>query len=115
MLKSLVDWEKKYHASHKQNTSSQSIGEDASVREPMEVKNKDDVQSNFEKAKAHKSTTEAAIAEVIFLLCLLLVPYYEGHWVSLSFKISLMGHYSGITPESLNDQLRMIMFISVYQ
>lgn len=65
VLKSLVDWEKSHREPNKKSRSSQSDDGDASARESVEVKNKEDVTSNFEKAKAHKSTLEASIAEVI--------------------------------------------------
>ncbi|XP_015888964.3 brefeldin A-inhibited guanine nucleotide-exchange protein 5 [Ziziphus jujuba] len=63
VLKSLVDWEKSHREPNKKSRSSQSDDGDASARESVEVKNKEDVTSNFEKAKAHKSTLEASIAE----------------------------------------------------
>ncbi|XP_043689203.1 brefeldin A-inhibited guanine nucleotide-exchange protein 5 [Telopea speciosissima] len=63
VLKSLVDWERACRESEKQNKSSQSLEEDVLVRESVEPKNREDVPNSFEKAKAHKSTIEAAISE----------------------------------------------------
>ncbi|XP_076892587.1 brefeldin A-inhibited guanine nucleotide-exchange protein 5-like [Bidens hawaiensis] len=59
VLKSLVDWEK-LRRETKQNEHQKSIEEDSSA---TESKGTGDVANNFEKAKAHKSTLEAAIAE----------------------------------------------------
>ena len=64
MLKSLVDWEKSRRQPERKRGGSQSLEED-SARESVEIKSREDVTSNFEKAKAHKSTMEAAISEVI--------------------------------------------------
>lgn len=58
VLKSLVDWEKS-----RRESESQSKGIQSSEGESGEIKNRDDLTSNFEKAKAHKSTVEAAISE----------------------------------------------------
>ncbi|KAL3744597.1 hypothetical protein ACJRO7_013808 [Eucalyptus globulus] len=58
VLKSLVDWEKAHKESKGQN-----IHDDASYRESLEMNKKEDVPSNFEKAKAHKSSLEAAVSE----------------------------------------------------
>lgn len=55
VLKSLVDWEKLRRES-KQNEEQKSIEENSSATES---------QGNFEKVKAHKSTMEAAISEVL--------------------------------------------------
>lgn len=65
VLKSLVDWEKSRRESDSQNKSIQSPEGDTSAGESVDVKTRDGLTSNFEKAKAHKSTLEAAIAEVI--------------------------------------------------
>lgn len=65
VLKSLVEWEKLYRESEKQINETQSPEEKFSVKESLEIKSKDVITSNFEKAKAHKSTMEAAISEVI--------------------------------------------------
>ena len=51
--------------SEKQTKGSQSPEENVSVKEGLEIKSREDITSNFEKAKAHKSTMEAAISEVI--------------------------------------------------
>lgn len=67
VLKSLVDWEKSQRDSKKQTSGIQSLEDDALARGstvPDTSKN-EDVPSQFEKAKAHKSTMEAAISEVI--------------------------------------------------
>lgn len=63
VLKSLVEWEKSHQELDKNGKSSQSAGGEAS--ESVEVKNKENVTINFEKAKAHKSTLEAVISEVV--------------------------------------------------
>ncbi|KAK4564844.1 hypothetical protein RGQ29_006776 [Quercus rubra] len=63
VLKSLVDWEKSHRESEKQTKGSQSPEENFSVKEGLEIKSREDITSNFEKAKAHKSTMEAAISE----------------------------------------------------
>ncbi|KAM1605801.1 hypothetical protein PS2_026498 [Malus domestica] len=55
VLKSLVDWEKSRGESENQSNKTRSL--DGEAKEPV------DVTSNFEKAKAHKSTLEAAISE----------------------------------------------------
>lgn len=68
VLKSLVDWEKSQRDSKKQPGGIQSLEEDSLARGstvPDTSKNKEDVPSQFEKVKAHKSTMEAAISEVI--------------------------------------------------
>ncbi|XVF35229.1 hypothetical protein REPUB_Repub18cG0127500 [Reevesia pubescens] len=62
VLKSLVDWEKSRRQPERKRGGSQSPEED-SGRESVEIKSREDVTSNFEKAKAHKSTMEAAISE----------------------------------------------------
>ncbi|EXC13619.1 Brefeldin A-inhibited guanine nucleotide-exchange protein 1 [Morus notabilis] len=63
VLKSLVDWEKSRREYESRSKSIQSSAGEASVGESGEIKNRDDLTSNFEKAKAHKSTMEAAISE----------------------------------------------------
>ncbi|XP_038699983.1 brefeldin A-inhibited guanine nucleotide-exchange protein 5-like isoform X2 [Tripterygium wilfordii] len=63
VLKSLVDWERSCRDLEKQSKSSQSLEEDVSTRESIETKIREDGPNNFEKAKAHKSTVEAAISE----------------------------------------------------
>ncbi|KAB2019746.1 hypothetical protein ES319_D07G018000v1 [Gossypium barbadense] len=62
LLKSLVDWEKSRRQSERKRGGSGSPEED-SAGESVELKSREDVTSNFEKAKAHKSTMEAAISE----------------------------------------------------
>ncbi|OVA15766.1 SEC7-like [Macleaya cordata] len=63
VLKSLVDWEKSRKECEKQSTGSQTTEEEVLVRDRIESKSREDVPNSFEKAKAHKSTMEAAIAE----------------------------------------------------
>ncbi|XP_059461146.1 brefeldin A-inhibited guanine nucleotide-exchange protein 5 [Corylus avellana] len=63
VLKSLVDWEKSHRESENQTKGNQSSEEKVSAKESIEIKNREDITSNFEKAKAHKSTMEAAISE----------------------------------------------------
>lgn len=64
VVKSLVDWEKSRRESDKQRKASLSVEEEVSSRESDEVKGREE-PNNFEKLKAHKSTMEAAISEVI--------------------------------------------------
>lgn len=61
VLKSLVDWEKSQRKLDKESNNTTSLDE-VSTRESIEVKGGEDT-SNFEKAKAHKSTMEAVISE----------------------------------------------------
>lgn len=63
VLKSLVDWEKSRRESEKKSKTSQSNEEEGSSGESVDIKSWEDFPSNFEKAKAHKSTIEAAISE----------------------------------------------------
>ncbi|KAF4382922.1 hypothetical protein G4B88_010093 [Cannabis sativa] len=63
VLKSLVDWENARRESESQHKSIQSLEQEASTGESVDVKTRDGLTSNFEKAKAHKSTMEAVIAE----------------------------------------------------
>ncbi|GAV73997.1 Sec7 domain-containing protein/DUF1981 domain-containing protein/Sec7_N domain-containing protein [Cephalotus follicularis] len=63
VLKSLVDWEKAHRESGMLNKGTQSLEQEASVTESLEVKSREDMPNNFEKAKAHKSTMEAALCE----------------------------------------------------
>lgn len=65
VLKSLVDWEKLKRESEKHGSIIKSLEEEVLAREPhhAEAKNREDVPNQFEKAKAHKSTMEAAISE----------------------------------------------------
>ncbi|KAK9274482.1 hypothetical protein L1049_021730 [Liquidambar formosana] len=63
VLKSLVDWEKSCRESEQRSKSVQSLEEEVSGREAVDIKSREDGPNNFEKAKAHKSTMEAAISE----------------------------------------------------
>ncbi|KDP33992.1 hypothetical protein JCGZ_07563 [Jatropha curcas] len=63
VLKSLVDWEKLCRESEKKSKRSEYLEEEISAGEPGEIKSREDGPNNFEKAKAHKSTMEAAIGE----------------------------------------------------
>lgn len=58
MVKSLVDWEKSLKVSEKQTSTDDEL---SGMTKP---ENREDVSSDFEKAKAHKSTIEAAVAMV---------------------------------------------------
>ncbi|XP_057416198.1 brefeldin A-inhibited guanine nucleotide-exchange protein 5 isoform X2 [Lotus japonicus] len=60
VLKSLVDWEQSHRELIKLKSDQQ---EGVSAEDSLEVRSREDVTSDFEKAKAHKSTLEAAIAE----------------------------------------------------
>lgn len=64
ILKSLVDWEKSRRESEKQSKGNLNLEEEVSAGESDKNKGKEDLPNNFEKAKAHKSTMEAAISEV---------------------------------------------------
>ncbi|XP_021597943.1 brefeldin A-inhibited guanine nucleotide-exchange protein 5 isoform X2 [Manihot esculenta] len=63
VLRSLVDWEKLCREFGKKIKRVQSLEEEVSPGEFVEIKIREDVSNNFEKAKAHKSTMEAAIGE----------------------------------------------------
>ncbi|XAR51125.1 hypothetical protein NMG60_11005668 [Bertholletia excelsa] len=63
VLKSLVDWEKSRREFEKQRKGKQSLEMENLMRESDEAKIREDLSNNFEKAKAHKSTMEAAISE----------------------------------------------------
>ncbi|KAG6492868.1 hypothetical protein ZIOFF_047836 [Zingiber officinale] len=66
VLKSLVDWEKLKRESDKHSNIIRSLEEEVSGRDVASIneqKNTDDGLNQFEKAKAHKSTMEAAILE----------------------------------------------------
>lgn len=63
VLKSLVDWEKSRRESEKQSKGNLNLEEEVSAGESDKNKGKEDLPNNFEKAKAHKSTMEAAISE----------------------------------------------------
>jgi hypothetical protein len=73
ILKSLVDWEQARRGSSNQGTVVEYHEYDASARSLTtdETKVQDDGRNQFERAKAHKSTMEAAISEVGGLLFLL--------------------------------------------
>ncbi|KAJ4835000.1 Brefeldin A-inhibited guanine nucleotide-exchange protein 5 [Turnera subulata] len=62
VLKSLVEWEK-ICRDFLTIKSSKSLEEEAPSSESAETKTKEEVPNNFEKAKAHKSTLEAAVSE----------------------------------------------------
>ena len=62
VLKSLVDWEQSHRELEKLKNNQQ---EGSSSEDSFELRSREDVTSDFEKAKAHKSTLEAAIAEVL--------------------------------------------------
>ncbi|XVE53803.1 hypothetical protein DITRI_Ditri03aG0031500 [Diplodiscus trichospermus] len=62
VLKSLVDLEKSRRKSEGKRGGSQSPDEYLAI-ESVEIKSSEDGTSNFEKAKAHKATMEAAISE----------------------------------------------------
>mgnify|MGYP004720188761 FL=1 len=61
VIKSLVNWEKAQRESGKLKESSEV---ENSAKESDDSKGREDQASNFEKLKAHKSTLEAAVAEV---------------------------------------------------
>ncbi|KAI4380307.1 hypothetical protein MLD38_006512 [Melastoma candidum] len=63
VLKSLVDWEKAHRDSERQIIDAPSATEDVFDRVPSDGKKKEDIPSDFEKAKAHKSSLEAAASE----------------------------------------------------
>ncbi|OIW00195.1 hypothetical protein TanjilG_29185 [Lupinus angustifolius] len=60
VLKSLVDWEQSHRESERLKNNQQ---EGVSAEGSSEIRPREDVSNDFEKAKAHKSTLEAAIAE----------------------------------------------------
>lgn len=68
----MVDWEKMRRDSTKHSTLVQSLEENASTKDRAieEPKSREEGLSHFEKAKAHKSTLEAAVSEV--------VPWYKN-------------------------------------
>ena len=71
VLKSLVDWEN----SHKESETLRkgNLHEGVSAGDSVEIRSRDDVTSDFEKAKAHKTTLEAAVSEVTNFMCLKLL------------------------------------------
>ncbi|KAL2338842.1 hypothetical protein Fmac_013288 [Flemingia macrophylla] len=60
VLKSLVDWERSHRELEKLKSNQQ---DGISAEDSFEIRSREDVTSDFEKAKAHKSTLEAAVAE----------------------------------------------------
>ena len=65
ILKSFADWEQLRSDSSKQGSIVESHEEDASRSLATdEMKSQEDGRNQFERAKAHKSTMEAAISEV---------------------------------------------------
>lgn len=65
ILKSLADWEQRRRDSSKQGSIVESHEEDGSRSLTTdETKSQDDGRNQFERAKAHKSTMEAAASEV---------------------------------------------------
>ncbi|XP_061361482.1 brefeldin A-inhibited guanine nucleotide-exchange protein 5 [Gastrolobium bilobum] len=60
VLKSLVDWEQSHREMEKFKNHQQ---EGVSAEDSFDMRSREDVTSDFEKAKAHKSTLEAAVAE----------------------------------------------------
>ena len=77
MLKSLVDWERSHRDKHRKST--QSLEEEVSAGESVEVKSREDMPNNFERAKAHKSTMEAAISEVIDQILIKLLQFSANY------------------------------------
>ncbi|XP_058215944.1 brefeldin A-inhibited guanine nucleotide-exchange protein 5 isoform X3 [Rhododendron vialii] len=65
VLKSLVDWEKTRRELEKPSNGKHPIDGEVSSREFDESTIREDLHNNFEKAKAHKSTMEAVIAEAM--------------------------------------------------
>lgn len=65
VLKSLVLQEKSHRESEKQDKGKETFEEEISSREFDESMSREDSSSNFEKLKAHKSTIEAVISEVM--------------------------------------------------
>ncbi|KAF0905978.1 hypothetical protein E2562_008999 [Oryza meyeriana var. granulata] len=65
ILKSLVDWEQARRDSSKQGSVDGAREDDSSARNLTtdEIKSQEDGRNQFERAKAHKSTMEAAISE----------------------------------------------------
>ncbi|KAL6504030.1 Brefeldin A-inhibited guanine nucleotide-exchange protein 5 [Orobanche gracilis] len=63
VLKSLVLWGKSHTESEKQNKGKGSFEDKVSSGEFGKLEGKEDLASNFEKLKAHKSTIEAVVSE----------------------------------------------------
>lgn len=78
MLKSLVDWEKTRRELQKPSNGKLPFDGEVSSKEFDESSVREDLHSNFEKAKAHKSTMEAVIAEVIYQNSNITVPLVLG-------------------------------------
>lgn len=64
MLKSLVEWEKRWSELERLSNRNQSSEDETFKGDSDKMRDVDDSASNFEKLKAHKSTVEAAISEV---------------------------------------------------
>ncbi|KAM7259004.1 hypothetical protein ACFE04_014745 [Oxalis oulophora] len=63
VLKSLVDWERLHRESGSISKSTQLVNNEATAGESLEVQSRGDFSNDFERAKAHKSTVEAAVSE----------------------------------------------------
>lgn len=63
VLKSLVEWEKRWSESERLSNRNQSPEDETLKGDSDKMRDVDDSPSNFEKLKAHKSTVEAAISE----------------------------------------------------
>ncbi|KAL9247405.1 hypothetical protein vseg_020841 [Gypsophila vaccaria] len=62
VFKSLVEWEKSRKESEQKTKDVNSV-DGSSSKDVVEIEQRGDITSDFEKAKAHKSTVEAAIAQ----------------------------------------------------
>lgn len=62
VFKSLVEWEKSRRESDNQSKTNISLEGGSAIESHAKVG--EDIHNNFEKAKAHKSTLQAAISEV---------------------------------------------------
>lgn len=85
VLKSLVDWEQSHRDLEKLKINQQ---EGISAEDSSEIRVREDVTSDFEKAKAHKSTLEAAIAEV-YIMHSLSILTGKGKFVLTFFCIMI--------------------------
>lgn len=63
LLKSLIDWETTRRESEKRSQSKQNVDGDVLSGESNEIKSRENSLNDFEKAKAHKITLEAAVSE----------------------------------------------------
>lgn len=103
VLKSLVDWEMSRRENEKK--SNQSLVKEANSQESIEVKSKDATTDDFEKAKAHKSTLEAAVSEVIHHIfhsaCMLAlhIKFYQANDLKNSPVLSYIRHTGPVTYE----------------